>query len=106
MWTYLDRVIASELAKVGVNPESRIAMIGEPLYAYWARIARLRIVAEVPRWAVTDFWASTHVRKSEVIEIFRSLGVKAVVADQESSREDALDWKTLGSTSLRVLLMD
>lgn len=42
--------VARELGKLGVAPGTAVGVMGEPaLFAFWARLARVRIVAEMPR---------------------------------------------------------
>jgi hypothetical protein len=64
-------LIAEDLRKMGVGPREAVAVIGDGEYAYWAHLAGLRIVAEVPRnaeWkggrdSTAAFWASPAIRQ-------------------------------------------
>src|SRR5262249_25618932 len=48
--------IAQDLASRGITPGTRIALIGPHAESYWARTARLHIVASAPRLRVEAFW--------------------------------------------------
>lgn len=41
------RIVAARLKSVGVQPGDRIAVVGDGLYAFYARVAGARIVAEI-----------------------------------------------------------
>jgi hypothetical protein len=95
-----SRVIASEpfeqwevargLRDAGVSPGSTVGYIGTGLDAYWAHLAKVRIVAEIPESGVTSFAQASREQKGQVLGKFRELGVNAVLTkypDVASSME-------------------
>ena len=45
--TWQDLVAAQELRRMGAQPGDKVAVIGDGASAYWARLGKLRIVAEI-----------------------------------------------------------
>ncbi len=69
----------------GLRPGDRIAIVGNGVFAYWARLARLKIVAEVPSDASDHFWRTDSGSRSALLTEFRRAGASAVVADNAPS---------------------
>ena len=78
---------AEQLRAMGMEPGDRVALIGDGFgEASWARLDRIEIVAEVPHDmpkgdSVAAFWNSTPQDEQEVLNILKSTGAKAVVAN-------------------------
>ncbi|HEY1676520.1 MAG TPA: hypothetical protein VGG04_02330 [Candidatus Sulfotelmatobacter sp.] len=76
-----DVVAAEELWGMGLRPGDKVAIVGDGTSAYWARLARLRIVAEImeAKHATVDFWKSSPQTQAQVYTAFqRAHAVKAV----------------------------
>ncbi|MGO9896069.1 MAG: hypothetical protein ACLPX8_17870 [Bryobacteraceae bacterium] len=85
-------LVAERLWKLGIARGDKVAAIGNNFWAYWARLARVRIVAEIPEveWAdsvrvskPTDtqrFWTAGHSTQGQIVERLRSTGARAIVA--------------------------
>jgi hypothetical protein len=71
--------VASRLHDRGVSPGSTVGYIGTGLDAYWAHLAQVRIVAEIPESGVATFVQADREKKGQVMGKFRELGVKAVL---------------------------
>ena len=88
--------VAHHLQRMGIPSASRVGYIGTGLDAYWAHLAQLRIVAEVP-----DFGAFVHAsteQKSEVLGKFRELGVKAVLTKYSDVANSTAGWQRMSGT--------
>jgi hypothetical protein len=97
-------VIARHLTELGLRPGDPVGVIGYSFDAFWARLARVRIVAEISPREVDAFWSKSDDRQAQVIEAFARLGVRAVVAEQVP-RDVALPGAVrLGNTSYYVFL--
>jgi hypothetical protein len=79
--------VAEKLRTMGVEPGSPVAVIGDSFRQeeYWARLDRVKIVAEVPRRLETGdsaaaFWSSSHEVEQAVLNALKSTGAIAVVA--------------------------
>jgi hypothetical protein len=92
--------VAEELTRLGVQPGARVARIGGLYAVSWARLAGLTVVAEVPRNYAATFFSSAAQDQADVIRVFRSLGVKAIVFEQTPSSEiiqPGTEWRRLNS---------
>jgi hypothetical protein len=73
--------VARALADRGVKPGDGVASIGYTYNAYWARLGRYRVVAEVCAPEAPRFWAAGAAGRAEVLRGFRQAGARAVVCD-------------------------
>jgi hypothetical protein len=103
--------LGESLNGAGVRPGEDVAIIGASSDGCrWARMARVRIVAQVLREAgegqgdldVADFWDQDPRVQSEVFDAFRRAGAKAVVAKNAMPFGALADWKRLGDTHYYV----
>jgi len=99
--------IGTSLSRAGVLPGEDVALIGDGSDGCrWARLARVRIVAQILREDVDDFWRLPDPRaKAEVYDGFARFGAKAVVAEQTPPSGDLADWQRLGDTYCYVHLL-
>jgi hypothetical protein len=72
--------IAQDLAQRGIAPNARIAVVGPHAEAYWARTARLHIVANVPTNRVAAFWSLPQSSRDSLLSLFRAAGATAAIA--------------------------
>ena len=72
--------IARDLARLGVGPGSRIAVVASPYDAGWARLGRLQLVGAVPLSRAAGYWALNDAGRREASRLFTSAGAVAVVA--------------------------
>lgn len=98
--------LAVALGDSGVTAGARIAMIGvigPSTDLFWARRARLRIVAEVPRYFEDSFWKAPPARKELVMSAMSEAGAAFVVA-RRPPHDGGLDsaWRRLGETGFAV----
>jgi hypothetical protein len=95
--------VAAALHEAGLPPGTRVAVIGPGLqYASWARLARLRIVAEVPPSEANSFWTAQPVRRLEVLSVLQRAGARAVITRQRPTGATAAEWVPVGQTGLDV----
>lgn len=99
--------LARSLNDAGVKPGTRIAMIGivGPGYyeLWWARRARLHLIAEVPRGAEPRFWGADASGQQAVFNAMASVGAAAVVARRPpDGRGMDAAWVPLGATGFAV----
>ncbi|MEK9166221.1 MAG: hypothetical protein AAB846_00630 [Patescibacteria group bacterium] len=79
-----DWVVAETLREAGIKKGSRVGVIGHyfgAFGAYWARLARVQIVAEIPQGPLEQFWGKDKKTRREVIAAFGQAGAEAVVAE-------------------------
>ncbi len=74
--------IARGLEELGVKAGDRIAQIGWGFDAFWARLARVRIVAEIPRPQAHEYWACTPEERQSIAALLRKAGAVLLVAER------------------------
>ncbi len=58
--------VAIVLKQLGFHAGDPFGSIGDAFNAYWARLDRLRVVAEIPREDANLFWAAESVRQAQI----------------------------------------
>jgi hypothetical protein len=103
----LNIAAAEQLRAMGIVPGDRVALIGDGFSAAaWARLDRVKIVAEVPQDMPTGdstaaFWNSTPDDELAVLNILKSTGAIAVVAEI-SPKSLPPGWVYLGNSGMSV----
>ena len=100
--------VAEGLRALGIVEGERVASSGDAIYSAWPRLARVRVVAEIPyvvRGAqsaptgeVEKFWSADDSTKARGIEIFRETGAKAIVAHRIPRGASTAGWTRIGET--------
>jgi len=72
--------IARDLGRVGVGPDSRIALVGSPYDAGWARLGRLHLVGAIPPSRAAGYWSLDEAGRHRASTLFADAGAIAVVA--------------------------
>lgn len=96
--------VAEGLRERGLAPSDKVAFIGYSVRGFWAHLAQVRIVAEVRRDKITDFWKADDDRKAQLINAFAGTGVKAVVAERPPAGTDLSNWQRIRQTDYYVHL--
>lgn len=101
--------VANALKQIGVQSGDKVAHIGDSFLIYWARLARVQIIAEVPTWDVDKFWAADPSVKSQVIKILAGTGAKVIVAELvifgkkvPHNYGSTIGWQRVGNTDYYV----
>ncbi|MBD2021541.1 hypothetical protein H6F43_15280, partial [Leptolyngbya sp. FACHB-36] len=86
--------------QVGIQPGSPIAILGpDPSHQAWARLARVRIIAQIPN--AERFWAVGATVQSEVLSAMKQAGASAIVVESSERIPDEIArsrWLPIGST--------
>jgi hypothetical protein len=97
-------VVAERLRTMGIEPGDHVALIGNSFYAYWARLEKVQIVAEVPHGinseiadSASAFWNSSPEIEQAVLNTLENSGAKAVIADT-TPRVLPPRWVQIGNT--------
>jgi hypothetical protein len=97
-----DQAVADELIHEGIAPGDKVAFVGFALMDhYWARLAGVSIVAEVPQEGT--FWEAGPGLKTQVLSLFAKSGAKAVVTRDVPPLFSADGWKRVPDTAYFVL---
>jgi hypothetical protein len=107
--------IAVFLLNNGLHTDDNVAIIGSGFYGYWAHLARLHIVAEIPGndtsypgHPTLDFWESGKEQQKKALDILERTGVKAIVSDPAYSVIGSVpstipqSWKNIDGTGTYV----
>ena len=78
-------LLAERLRQSGVRPGDHVAVVNPPYMCYWARLAKVRIAAEVME--PQKFWAAGNATRGAAIEALQRAGIRAIVADDESEHD-------------------
>ena len=98
--------VGESLNKASVGPGEEVALIGDSSDGCrWARMARVRIVAQILREDTDDFWVSDPRVKAQVYDAFARAGAKAIVAEETPPPGGFADWQRLGDTNYYVHLL-
>jgi hypothetical protein len=97
--------ITDGLHQIGIRPGEQVAYLRNSYRVDWARLARVKIISEIPPSDVMQFWSANEREKSEVIETLFSTGARAIIA------ETPLDvpvkgWKRIGQTEYYARILD
>lgn len=95
---YTHWKIARSLYDAGLRADDPVGSVGYTYGAYWARMARLRVVAEIPQEAMESFRGLDAAGQARVLELFRKTGAKAVVADRPPPVPASGGWQRIGDT--------
>jgi hypothetical protein len=98
--------VADELHRLGVRPGDKVATIGYAFDSYWARLARVQIVAEMFDWEARPFWSGTPSFQSEVLRAFARSGASAVVAERVPVDVDPAKWHRVGTSGYYVYVFN
>jgi hypothetical protein len=71
--------IAQDLAANGIVPGTRIALIGPHAESYWARTARLKIVANVPDPIAPMWWYIPAASRDSLLAKFAARGAQVAI---------------------------
>ena len=105
--------IAEFLLNNGLHPDDNVALIGNGFEAYWAHLARLHVVVEIPAnirsyraHPMLDYWASGLEQQQRVLKIIENTGVKAIIADPQRAESIPSvvpgEWKKIDETGAYV----
>jgi 4-amino-4-deoxy-L-arabinose transferase-like glycosyltransferase len=83
--------IADAIKQMGVLPGDKVASIGYSHPHFWARLARVRIVAEIPDENVDYFWKAKNEAQFKVIDTFAGTGAKVIVTKIRSNQISPVD---------------
>jgi hypothetical protein len=96
--------VAQALKELGVQPGDRVGVIGYAYDSFWARLARVKIVAEVLEADAVDFWRGDEPLQQSVLQAFSKAGAVAVVAEYVPADAPMDGWHRVGDSSYFIYL--
>ena len=94
--------VAEELFNLGVAPGDGVGVIGYAFDSFWARLARVKIVAEMFEWEAGPFYLGSPAFQSEVIQAFAGTGARAIVAEHVPEYARMEGWHQVGNSNYYV----
>jgi hypothetical protein len=98
--------VAHTLKDLGVNPGDEVGVIGYAYDSFWARLARVRIEAEMLEEDAMDLWRGDDVLQQEVLQSFAGVGLKAVVAENVPDYARLNGWHQVENSNYYVYRFD
>ncbi len=98
--------VAEELHRLGLQAGDNVAIIGYGFDSFWARLARIKIVAELLDTDAEIFWTGDSSVQSDVIRAFSSTGARAIVAESVPSYASLSGWHQVGNSNYYIYLLD
>jgi hypothetical protein len=97
--------VAGELHHAGIRSGDRVAAIGDTIADhYWAHLAGVTIVAQVPADSVSIFLASGPERRMETMRLLAQSGAKAVVANDLPPVLSQEGWREVANTKYFIFV--
>jgi hypothetical protein len=98
--------VATKLGEIGLAAGAYVAIIGDGFTADWARLARIRIVAQMPASEASLFWSSDDDTRRAAVQAFADAGALAVVAERVAGHAPTEGWLQVGSSSSYIRILD
>lgn len=94
--------VAQALRELGVDPGDKVGVIGYAYDSFWARLARVRIVAEMLGTDATDLWQGDETTMQGVLQSFAGAGANAVIAEYVPSDVKISGWHKVGDSNYYI----
>ena len=94
--------VAQALQRLGVHPGAKVGLIGYAYDAFWARLAKVRIVAEMLEDDAEDLWHGDKALEQTVLNAFADAGVSAVVAENVPTHADLSNWHQVENSNYYI----
>jgi hypothetical protein len=90
--------IAEAIVAAGLAPGTSVGFIGYSYSAFWARLARLRIVTEVRPEDFDEFWRLDAASREAALAAMQRAGAAAAISEPVEPRAVPPGWQRLGDT--------
>ena len=105
--TLADLAAVEQLQQMGLRPGDKVGIIMNGTNAYWAHLAKLRIVAEIMDGPEQhEFWDAPRAVQNEVFDRFAGAHAKAVVTRCASVVSMPGEWERVGDSQYCVHRLD
>jgi hypothetical protein len=87
--------------QLAIPTDTRIAVVGNGNFSYWAYFARLRIVADIMSSDAPDFWRRSEQERQVFYATFRKTGARWLIGQPPPGLANLLDarWQRVGTTT-------
>lgn len=95
--------VAQALHELGVGQGEKVGVIGYAYDSFWARLARVKLVAEMfEANAIDDMWRGDEILRQSVLQAFADAGVDAVVAEYVPDEVVMDGWRQVGNSNYYI----
>ena len=81
-----------------------MGVIGYAYDSFWARLARVRIVAEMLEADADELWRGDEALRQSVLQAFANTGVDAVVAEYVPGYAGLRDWHQVENSNYYIYM--
>jgi len=89
--------VADGLRVMGVHEKAQIGAIGLGRDVYWAHLAQVRIIAEIPATEQAEILGADLPKKQEILRKFVEAGAEAVVTKDPAIAGSMTGWEQIGT---------
>jgi hypothetical protein len=97
--------VAEALHQLRVQPGDKVAVIGYAYDSFWARLARVKIVAEMFDWQAGPFWLGEPSLQAKALQAFANTGARAVVAERVPAYAHPTSWHRVRNSNYYIYLL-
>lgn len=97
--------VAQALQGLGVTPGDKVGVIGYAYDSFWARLARVKIVAEMLEADATDLWRADETTMQSVLQSFADTGANAVIAEYVPANATRDSWHQVDNSSYYIYII-
>jgi 4-amino-4-deoxy-L-arabinose transferase-like glycosyltransferase len=94
--------LPSNCSSLASNRAIRVGVIGYAYDSFWARLARVKIVAELLETDANEFWVGDEALQADVVDAFARSGAKAVVAEYVPGYANLEGWHQVGISNYYI----
>ena len=94
--------VARTLQQLGIRPGDKVGVIGYAYDSFWARLARVRIIAELLEADSDEFWRGDQTLRQSVLQAFANARVDAVVAEYVPGYAGLRDWHQVENSNYYI----
>lgn len=98
----VDWEVAEGLHAMGILPGDNVAGIVIMGRAHWARLAGVKVVAEIPLGEELTFWTADTALRRKIMDTFAGTGARAIIVEAPPLCADTTEWKQLPRTDYYV----
>jgi len=96
--------VAQTLQGSGIKPDSNVGVIGYAFDSFWARLAHVKITAEMLEEDATEMWQGDTALRESVLQSFANAGTKAVIAEYVPADVSLPNWHQVGNSNYFIYI--
>ncbi len=94
--------VARALHELGIGQGHTVGVIGYAYDSFWARLTRVKVVAEMLEADANDLWRGDEMLQQSVLQSFSEAGAKAVVAEYVPDYAQLNGWHRVGNSNYYI----